>query len=47
MTPRSYLFLLIVGEKASFGGPSSLAHRLHEAAANWTAKGNLDFLNSW
>lgn len=32
---------------AFYGGPASLARRLHKAAADWTAKGDLDFLNSW
>ncbi|KAI0306751.1 phosphoglycerate mutase-like protein [Multifurca ochricompacta] len=32
---------------ASYGGPSSLASRLNKAAANWTARGELNFLNDW
>jgi hypothetical protein len=40
-------FCLIDGEIASYGGPTTLAHRLNEAAANWTAHGDLDFLNNW
>lgn len=32
---------------AAYGGPAALAGRLHESAANWTAKGELGFLNSW
>jgi hypothetical protein len=24
-----------------------LADRLHQSAANWTASGNLEFLNEW
>ncbi|KAI9466017.1 hypothetical protein BJY52DRAFT_1238865 [Lactarius psammicola] len=32
---------------ASYGGPASLARRLNEAAADWTAQGDLDFLNNW
>ena len=39
--------LLIGDEVASYGGPSSLARRLNEAAAKWTAQGELDFLNTW
>ncbi len=34
-------------ETAKYGGPASLARRLHKAAANWTANNDLDFLNSW
>jgi hypothetical protein len=32
---------------AAYGGPAALAHRLNEAAADWTAQGDLDFLNNW
>ncbi|KAG6828355.1 hypothetical protein H0H92_008243 [Tricholoma furcatifolium] len=32
---------------ASYGGPTKLADKLNNAAANWTATGELDFLNSW
>ncbi|KAI0029734.1 phosphoglycerate mutase-like protein [Vararia minispora EC-137] len=32
---------------ASYGGPSLLAGRLHKTATNWTAKGELEFLNDW
>ncbi|KAH9079225.1 phosphoglycerate mutase-like protein [Lactarius deliciosus] len=32
---------------SSYGGPASLARRLNEAAADWTAQGDLDFLNNW
>ncbi|KAI0316795.1 phosphoglycerate mutase-like protein [Amylostereum chailletii] len=32
---------------ASYGGPAALASRLHDSASNWTAKGELDFLNDW
>jgi hypothetical protein len=44
MTP---FFYLIDRKKAPYGGPASLARRLNEAAANWTAQGDLDFLNNW
>jgi hypothetical protein len=40
-------FYLIDRKKAPYGGPASLARRLNEAAANWTAQGDLDFLNNW
>ena len=40
-------FNLIDGGIAAYGGPAELAHRLNEAAANWTAQGDLDFLNNW
>lgn len=44
----SHLFFdRIDGEIAAYGGPAALAHRLNEAAANWTAQGDLDFLNNW
>ena len=43
MTP----FGLIDVEIAAYGGPTTLARRLNEAAANWTANGDLDFLNNW
>ncbi|CAK5262002.1 unnamed protein product [Mycena citricolor] len=32
---------------ASYGGPSSLAGRLHATASNWKASGQLNFLNDW
>ncbi|KAH9966467.1 phosphoglycerate mutase-like protein [Russula dissimulans] len=32
---------------AAYGGPTNFAHRLNEAAADWTAHGDLDFLNGW
>ncbi|KAF9265875.1 phosphoglycerate mutase-like protein [Marasmius fiardii PR-910] len=32
---------------ASYGGPSGLANRLNQAASNWTASGDLNFLNEW
>ncbi|KAI9509975.1 phosphoglycerate mutase-like protein [Russula earlei] len=32
---------------ASYAGPFKLARRLNEAAANWTAHGDLVFLNDW
>ena len=32
---------------ASYGGPAKLAGQLHKSAANWTASGNLEFLNEW
>jgi hypothetical protein len=32
---------------SSYGGPSSLARRLNKAAADWTAQGDLGFLNNW
>ncbi|KAI0048206.1 phosphoglycerate mutase-like protein [Auriscalpium vulgare] len=32
---------------AAYGGPSALAGRLHKSAADWTASGELDFLNAW
>ncbi|KAI0057099.1 phosphoglycerate mutase-like protein [Artomyces pyxidatus] len=32
---------------AAYGGPATLAHRLHETAASWTAKDDLEFLNGW
>ncbi|KAG6900350.1 hypothetical protein C0993_011981, partial [Termitomyces sp. T159_Od127] len=31
----------------NYAGPARLAGRLNKAAANWTATGNLDFLNTW
>ncbi|KAG7086094.1 hypothetical protein E1B28_003609 [Marasmius oreades] len=31
----------------SYGGPASLATRLNKAASQWTASGNLSFLNEW
>jgi hypothetical protein len=40
-------YSLIDDEVASYGGPASLARRLNEAAANWMAHGDLDFLNNW
>jgi hypothetical protein len=43
----SPFFCLIDGEIAEYGGPTKLARRLNEAAANWTAQGDLDFLNNW
>jgi len=40
--------MLFIGcEIASYGGPANLAHRLNEAAADWTAQGDLNFLNHW
>jgi hypothetical protein len=39
--------VLIDGEIAAYGGPAKLARRLNKAAANWTAQGDLDFLNNW
>jgi hypothetical protein len=44
---RDHPIFLIDGEIAAFGGPASLARRLNEAAANWTAQRDLDFLNNW
>lgn len=32
---------------ANYAGPAQLSGRLNKAAANWTATGNLDFLNTW
>lgn len=32
---------------ASYGGPAAFATRLNLNAENWTAKGDLDFLNEW
>jgi len=32
---------------ASYGGTANLAGRLHQLAANWTASGDLQFLNEW
>ncbi|KAI0273831.1 phosphoglycerate mutase-like protein [Gloeopeniophorella convolvens] len=32
---------------AAYGGPASLARRLNEAAVDWTAQGELEFLNNW
>ncbi|KAF8264886.1 hypothetical protein EI94DRAFT_1427358, partial [Lactarius quietus] len=32
---------------SSYSGPSSLVHRLNKAVVDWTARGNLDFLNTW
>ncbi|KAH0831037.1 phosphoglycerate mutase-like protein [Lanmaoa asiatica] len=32
---------------ASYGGPASLARRLHESAKEWDATGRLAFLNGW
>ncbi|KAE9404951.1 phosphoglycerate mutase-like protein [Gymnopus androsaceus JB14] len=32
---------------ASFGGPADFATRLHKAAENWTATGDLAFMNQW
>jgi len=40
-------FYLIGDEIAAYGGPARLARRLNEAAADWTAQGDLDFLNNW
>ncbi|KAG6819805.1 hypothetical protein H0H93_008500 [Arthromyces matolae] len=34
-------------EWASFGGPAKLAARLNEAAAEWNATDDLEFLNDW
>jgi hypothetical protein len=42
-----FFFCLIDDEIAAYGGPTELAHRLNEAAADWTAHGDLDFLNNW
>jgi hypothetical protein len=44
---RWLIFYLVDCEIASYGGPAALAHRLNEAAADWTAQGDLDFLNNW
>jgi hypothetical protein len=44
---RDDSIFLTDGKIAAFGGPASLARRLNEAAANWTAQGDLDFLNNW
>jgi hypothetical protein len=46
MTPLSF-FYVIGDEIAAYGGPARLARRLNEAAADWTAQGDLDFLNNW
>lgn len=35
------------GIAVSYGGPAYLAGRLHDAAAQWTASGELEFLNEW
>ncbi|GJE91986.1 phosphoglycerate mutase-like protein [Phanerochaete sordida] len=32
---------------ANYGGPANIAGRLHENAAEWTAEGELKFLNTW
>jgi len=32
---------------SAYGGPTKLAHRLNKAAADWTARSDLDFLNGW
>ena len=34
-------------EWASFGGPANFSGRLHNAAAGWTASGQLKFMNDW
>lgn len=34
-------------EIASYGGPSRLATKLHDAGVNWSAEGDLSFLNEW
>jgi hypothetical protein len=41
------LSFLIDDEIAGYGSLTNLAHRLNEAAANWTTHGDLDFLNNW
>ena len=42
-----FFLSLIDCEIAEYGGPTTLADRLNKAAANWTAHGDLDFLNNW
>lgn len=32
---------------ASYGGPANFSGRLNQAAAGWTATGDLEFLNEW
>ncbi|KAJ7682171.1 hypothetical protein DFH06DRAFT_1119467 [Mycena polygramma] len=32
---------------ASYGGPANFSSRLNAAASNWTAKGDLEFMNEW
>ena len=32
---------------ANYGGPASMARRLHETAKEWDATGRLAFLNEW
>jgi hypothetical protein len=44
---RSPAMLFIGCEIASYGGPANLAHRLNKVAADWTAQGDLEFLNHW
>lgn len=41
-----FCYQLKIG-KASFGGPADFATRLHKAAENWTATGDLAFMNQW
>lgn len=45
------VFMIVVSYElicpASYGGPAGLADRLHKAASNWTASGELEFLNEW
>lgn len=35
------------GSSTAYGGPASLAARLHDAASPWHANGPLSFLNDW
>jgi hypothetical protein len=39
--------MVLILRPASYGGPAKFARRIHEKAASWDAKGELDFLNSW
>ncbi|KAG8215939.1 hypothetical protein J3R82DRAFT_7913 [Butyriboletus roseoflavus] len=39
--------LMNVDFVANYGGPASLARRLHESAEQWNATGRLAFLNDW
>jgi hypothetical protein len=32
---------------ASYGGPSKFAAKVHDAGVNWSAEGDLSFLNDW
>ncbi|KAF8330828.1 phosphoglycerate mutase-like protein [Cantharellus anzutake] len=34
-------------ERSTYGGPERFAEKIHALAANWTASGDLEFLNEW